>query len=195
MEIKKLSIEQVREIYDTWFCEAFPADEIRPWSNLKGHWDAGRYECYGYFDEQDALCTYAFFFRSDDLLLLDYLASIPEKRSAGLGGVFLRALHERMKNDVMLAEVEAPVSGNEETDALRRRRIAFYERNGMVQEPLMSCVCGVTYRLMSSGTSDTHDALQAKAEQMYWDLLGEKLFREHVLVWQEPVLQGYRADV
>ena len=28
MEIKKLSIEQVREIYDTWFCEAFPADEI-----------------------------------------------------------------------------------------------------------------------------------------------------------------------
>ena len=65
----------------------------------------------------------------------------------------------------------------------------------MVQEPLMSCVCGVTYRLMSSGTSDTHDALQAKAEQMYWDLLGEKLFREHVLVWQEPVLQGNRADV
>lgn len=187
MKIKQLTLEQVRRVYDDFFPEAFPADEIRPWGNLKGHWDNGQYECYGYFDEDDTLCTYAFFFRSGGLLLLDYLASVPEKRSAGLGGTFLKELCACLEKNVMLAEVEAPISGEEETDALRRRRIAFYERNGLVQEKIMSCVCGVTYRLMSTGFSGTDDELQVKVEEMYLELLGQALFQEHVLVWQESV--------
>lgn len=187
MNVKQLTLEQVRQIYDDFFPEAFPADEIRPWGNLKGHWDNGQYECYGYFDEQDALCSYAFFFRSEKILLLDYLASVPQKRSGGLGGAFLKELCKHLVQNVMLAEVEAPISGEKEVDDLRCRRISFYERNGLVQENIMSCVCGVTYRLMSTGFSGMDDELHAEVEQMYLDLLGQELFQEHVLVWQEPV--------
>lgn len=187
MKVKQLTLEQMRWIYDDFFPEAFPADEVRPWENLKGHWDNGRYECYGYFDDEDALCSYAFFFRSQRTLLLDYLASVPQKRSGGLGASFLRGLCKNVVQDMMLAEVEAPISGDPETDALRCRRIAFYERNGLVQENIMSCVCGVTYRLMSTGFSGRDDELHAQIEEMYLDLLGQDFFQEHVIVWQEPV--------
>ena len=84
MKVKQLTLEQMRRIYDDLFPEAFPQNEIRPWENLKGHWDNGRYECYGYFDDEDALCSYAFFFRSEKILLLDYLASVPQNAAEGL---------------------------------------------------------------------------------------------------------------
>lgn len=187
MKVKQLTLEQMRRIYDDFFPEAFPQNEIRPWENLKGHWDNGRYECYGYFDDEDTLCSYAFFFRSERALLLDYLASVPQKRSGGLGASFLKELCKNVVQDMMLAEVEAPISGDPETDALRCRRIAFYERNGLVQKNLMSCVYDATYRFMSTGFSGTDDEFHALVEQMYLELLGQTVFQEHVIVWQEPV--------
>ena len=39
MKVKQLTLEQMRRIYDDFFPEAFPQNEIRPWENLKGHWD------------------------------------------------------------------------------------------------------------------------------------------------------------
>ena len=86
MQFRKLTLSEIHAVYKSdLFQKAFPRAEIRPWSGIQKHIAAGRYPCYGWFDDQGHLCTYAFCFACDDVLLLDYLIGAM-KRAGKLPG-------------------------------------------------------------------------------------------------------------
>ncbi len=85
-------------------------------------------------------------------MLLDYLGVTAGRRNGGLGAAILRLLGERYAGRALIiTEAEAPVPGGPEAEnALRLRRIGFYERCGFA--PVYDIgSCGVRFRALVLG--------------------------------------------
>ena len=128
--VRKLNESALRGIYDAYMHEAFPPAELKPLAVMLRLMERGRYLCYGYY-RNGRLAAYAFFYRHDSrVLLLDYFAVTPELRGRGVGSAFLAALDAVLSGVCILGEVEMPDSHDAGLNAMRLRRIAFYERAG-----------------------------------------------------------------
>ena len=80
-------------------------------------------------------------------MLIDYLGVTAARRNGGLGGEILRLLQEKFRDwEGILVESEAPEGGPE--DALRRRRLGFYQRNGFRPLSYDCLLFGVHYRTL-----------------------------------------------
>ena len=190
MQFRKLTLSEIHAVYKSdLFQTAFPRAEIRPWGGIQKHIAAGRYPCYGWFDDQGHLCTYAFCFACDDVLLLDYLASTPRMRGKGQGGAFLQELNAQLGAPV-LGEVEALTSKDPDENALRRRRMGFYNRNGFALRGVRTRVYGVDYRIIANAAAALYsdDQLAEVMRRMYPELLHSALRTKlHVKIWTQPV--------
>ncbi len=83
--------------------------------------------------EGEELLAYAFLWRSEayGVALLDYLAVCREGRGRGTGTLALSLLQARYGGCSLLVEAEAQEeSAPPEENALRARRLSFYERSG-----------------------------------------------------------------
>ena len=150
--IQKLTLNEIKEIYDTHMQEAFPQSELRPYKNIEMLFQRGNYVCYGLF-EDEKLIAYAYFSRTTDrrYVLLDYFAVVSGLRGGGIGSRMFSLLREEMQSlDGILLEVESVESTqNPEEIALRERRIAFYERNGCTLTRAKCLLYGVDFRIMA----------------------------------------------
>ena len=104
--------EKIRQIYNLYMKQDFPANELKPLAMIRKARTQGRYDCYGIYDG-DSFIGYAFFVKlmSGDRFhyLLDYLAIVQENRNRGCGGELLRQLSELISDaDCIIAEVENP---------------------------------------------------------------------------------------
>lgn len=107
------------------------------------------------------------------LVLLDYLGVTARMRSGGLGAKMLAAL--KAQGRPLILESELPVDGEtQEENAIRRRRIAFYERNGFVPAYEMA-TCGMRWQAMLAG--------------------GEGYPLEAVMRWHKALYDEKRTDV
>lgn len=61
LHIKKLNLDEIREIYNAYMHEAFPPSELRPFASMEMLYNKNCYPCYGFYDETDSLCAYAYF--------------------------------------------------------------------------------------------------------------------------------------
>lgn len=61
LHIKKLNLDEIREIYNVYMHEAFPPSELRPFASMEMLYNKNCYPCYGFYDETDSLCAYAYF--------------------------------------------------------------------------------------------------------------------------------------
>ena len=151
-QLKKLTLNEIKEIYDTHMQEAFPQSELRPYKNIEMLFHRGHYICYGLF-EDEKLIAYAYFSRTTDrqYVLLDYYAVVSGLRGGGIGSRMFSLLREEMQAlDGILLEVESVESTqNPEEIALRERRIAFYERNGCTLTRAKCLLYGVDFRIMA----------------------------------------------
>ena len=96
------------------------------------------------------LAAYAFFYRHDSrVLLLDYFAVTPELRGRGVGSAFLAALDAVLGGVCILGEVEMPDSHDAGLNAMRLRRIAFYERAGFSLTGAACRLYGVRYAIIA----------------------------------------------
>lgn len=77
--------------------------------------------------DEDGFAGIVFYWETADFLFLEHLATVPEKRGNGFGGAALELL--KAKEKPIILEIEPPV------DELTRRRLGFYERNGLVLNP------------------------------------------------------------
>lgn len=123
------------------YLETFPAEERKPLPHLLRLLSQGTYKlCLACESQTGKRLGYALVFEIPALRLrwLDFLAVTPGIRSRGTGAALFRHLAEEApeKWDGLLLEVEMP----DGTDALRQRRIGFYERLGARRLP-------VAYRL------------------------------------------------
>ena len=140
---------------ETWYirelCEAFAPQERKPLPDIFTLMAQERYELWGLF-EKETLLGYAALWKAPDvpLVLLDYLGVTASRRNGGLGAEILRRL--RSQGRPMVAEAEEEVSGDgEEKNDFRRRRIAFYQRNGFVSAYRMA-TCGMAWQALLSVT-------------------------------------------
>jgi len=155
MEIRELSsnemnlIQQVRWIYE----QSFPVEERDPFENMLQailrREQAGPEECENcHFQvavEGDQAAGAAFFnyYPKTRMGFIAYLAVHPTRRNGGLGAQLYHHLVECVAEEArtsgsgpavgVVFEVEPPELGvDADEQALRRRRIGFYQRNGAV---------------------------------------------------------------
>ena len=142
-----MSCAEITAWYENELKTAFVAQERKPLADIFRLIDEGRYEIWGLFDG-DSLLGYACLWKRSQvpLVLLDYLGVTAARRNAGLGSELLRLLQSQGRP--LVTESELPVEGDsEEENAIRLRRIAFYQRNGFTAAYPMA-TCGMAWQAM-----------------------------------------------
>ena len=178
MEMKKLSLDQMREIYDLRMTEDFPDNERRPFSGIVSLFGRGEYEGWGLYEEE-ALLAYAFLVREiwqgKPCYLVDYIAVDRERRGSGIGACLLKELKEVLAGaGCVFGEVENPdyAKTPEEKEEMERR-IRFYLGNGFRDTGACEWLYHVEYMLLELPLSGDHtrDEIFDTAEFFYRKML------------------------
>ena len=182
---RPMKLEEARAVYIGRGHRDFPSNELKPFSMIEELMNSGRYECCGFYEEErDELCAYAFMLADSDtnMLLLDYFAVCEEVRGNGYGSAVVILLKEDYtKWDGIIFEVEDDdTADTDEEKQIRQRRIAFYERNGVVMMKQRSHAFGVDFKLMVMNLRNitTDSNVGYFIEDMYRKMLPENIFRE-----------------
>ena len=140
---------------DYWYAyllaEGFQPNEIKPRDDVERLLQEDRYEIWGLFDADDPQSLpagFACFWKRPGipLVLLDYLGVTGTLRNGGWGAWMLARLREQGRPLVLESEMIVP-GASEEENAIRVRRIAFYERNGFHPAYEMA-TCGMRWQAM-----------------------------------------------
>lgn len=181
--LRPLSRKEVRWIYRWEMKEAFPPAELKPLWSILSMMKRGECDALGLFRGEELL-GYALLRREGSFVLLDYLAACQGKRNQGTGSAILTGLKERYADTAgLLAEAEAVEPGvSEEEKQLRRRRLAFYERNGFGDLGYEAYIFSVRYAMLgwsAAGTPDREAAMEAH-RRLYRLRALESLYRRYV---------------
>lgn len=193
ISIKPLRIDEAKAVYLGHAHRDFPASELKPFSMIETLWKQGRYRAYGFYEDMEGedggeesrrrkLRAYAFIMADSaaNMLLLDYFAVCEEVRGKGCGSAALGLLKETcMEWDGMIFEVEDDEEDcMEEERQIRKKRIAFYEQNGVAMTDVRSDVFGVAYKLMvlCLGSESAGEKLGEKLASIYRRMLPEEIF-------------------
>ena len=169
----------VEQLYNTRMKRDFPRAELKPLAMIRHYWNKGLYECYALSDE-DEIYGYAFFVRRQKDYLFDYFAIAEGHRNEGLGTLFLQQLKDCIqKANCIVGEVEDPDRAkDEETRALRERRMQFYLRSGCLRTEITAKVFGVHFRILEVPTATEHTAEEIRTvyTELYRSMLPAVLF-------------------
>jgi len=182
MQIRELTLEQMRGLYARRLTEDFPPDELKPIALLERAMARNEYVCYG-AEEDGAILAYAFFVVRGRHALVDYYAVCAGLRDRGIGSRFLQGLiaGPLAGIDCALLEVEDPDCAAGDGEQMRRR-IAFYLKNGLTDTGARAAVQGVPLRILAlpvGGACAPEEALRVYAE-LYRAILPPELYGKWV---------------
>ena len=178
---RQLDNDEIRDWYFRELAEAFAENERKPLGDIFSLIAQDRYEIWGLFGRETGMpcgaeggkgCTligYAALWKRPGipLVLLDYLGVTAPLRGGGTGSEILKLLKDL--NVPIVAESEMPVEGDtEEANSIRRRRIAFYERNGFAPAYEMA-TCGMRWKAL---TANTGGLAMSEVMRMHRELYG-----------------------
>lgn len=170
MEFRAMNEPETRAWYDREFIRTFPPNEQKPLDFILELMAAGRYTLMGLYNGT-SLLGYAGLQTHPDhpgYILLDYLGVTAARRNGGLGGHILSLLEEQYRDRAcVVAEAESPVPGEDTAEnALRTRRIGFYERCGCRRVYEMGA-CGIRCQVLALGDPGSLDALMEAHRAIY----------------------------
>lgn len=154
MVIKLLTKEQRSKVFSQYMVRHFHKSELKPISEIEKLISEDKYACYGLYNKKsDEFRGYAYFAKKNgkQVLLLDYLAVLKSYRSLGIGSKFIKIMKKSFQGEykAVLAEVENPdYAKNDKERNLRKRRIKFYQRNGLCLSNVLSGIAENEYRIM-----------------------------------------------
>lgn len=190
MQFNKLSIEQVCDVYEKYMKVDFPDNERKPLSMILDGLEKDIYECYGLFDKEEIL-GYAFFIKTGNDYLFDYLAIMKNSRNQGIGTIILNKIEEQFKSaNSVIGEVEDPdFATKEEEKILRERRLAFYRRNGYVDTGVRVKLFGVDFIVIAldKGIKHKKEEIVQLYQAHYRGYLPKKIYDAKVIV--KPYLE------
>ena len=151
MELKLLNKEGLTALYQNELTADFPHSELKPLRAMLRLTDMGQYEPLLVTDEGRSVgYALAWLPESREGALLEYFGVLRGLRSGGLGSKILTLLSERYGQ--LFGEAEAPgPEASPEENGLRRRRIAFYERNGFRVLDYECALFGVRFNCLYHG--------------------------------------------
>lgn len=183
-----LSREELEQVYRVHMTRDFPPEERKPLSRIQALTERGFYKPYGLFDEGGELLAYAFYCgtgEDDPYVMLDYLAVTEGRRNQGTGSAFLREMLDRSCADGrgVFGEAECPDTGDEETDALRRRRLGFYDRCGLRRAGFTERAFGVHYVVLLYGPDISDEDLMDISRRIYRVMVpDEAVYRANIVI-------------
>lgn len=188
MKLRNLNERELKQLHDTEMREAFPPEELKPYAAMKVLVERGAYQPVGAF-EGDTLVGYAILWREpkNRYILIDYLGVTKALRNKGLGGQILDLLTERFSQlDGIIVESEAPEGG--EKDALRRRRMDFYRRNGFTFLQYDCVLFGVHYAvcLRSPNGKGTEEAVIEAHKALYRAQFPQEVYETFIQIPRDP---------
>ena len=166
MEFRLLNENEIQIWYESELTRTFVPQECKPLPDIFRLIGENRYEIWGLW-EVDSLLGYACLWKHPDLslMLLDYLGVTAARRNEGLGGHILRLL--QCQGKPLVTESELPVAGDSEAEnAIRLRRIAFYQRNGFTAAYPMA-TCGMAWQAMVYAPEMAAEDVMAQHKALY----------------------------
>ena len=185
MNIRELTIEEVRKVYKDHVREDFPREERKPLSRIEKTIKEGKYLCLGAFGEKGELLGYAFFVFEKEACLLDYYAVVPEMRGKGIGSAFLQEAVKNTRAEVTIIEIEDPeVSVPDEEKKARERRLSFYLNAGCVNTQVHVVTFGVKFLLLEYPVTASHDkdVIAQGYRSIYRSILPKWMFERNIVI-------------
>ena len=100
-----------------------------------------------YFEKNGSFIGLAATINSDDTILIDYLAIAKKHRTCGFGSEVLKLVREKYIGKGVFVEIESTFEECENKEE-RKRRKAFYIRNGMEEMNVLAELFGVNMELL-----------------------------------------------
>lgn len=168
MKIEILGKEALSSLYNAELVYDFPKSELKPLRAMLGLMDMGKYEPL-LVTEGGQPMGYAMMWLPDDRrgALLEYFGVLRGKRDRGYGSRILELLAERYGS--LIAEAEAPTSDDPEENELRRRRLAFYQRNGFRVLDYECALFGVCFSCLYRGVESNDREVEKMHRGVYKD--------------------------
>lgn len=190
MGLIDLSPAQLERLYDGALKSDFPPQELKPLNAMLALMEQGRYQALG-LDDAGTLLGYALLWLEPGVpfALLDYLGTLDGRRGHGLGAAMLDLLADRYRNfRGIFGEAETDQGGDPDSQALRRRRLGFYLRNGFRYGGYDCALFGVHYQTLIRGRGDvTPEELLAVHRRFYRQQFPPRLYRRFI---QLPLAPG-----
>lgn len=166
--------EQLRQLYET----AFPVEEQIPYNELIYLLDAMDIDYVAYYDGE-MLVGFTMVLRLPKYIWGWYFAVRDELRGKGYGQEILSAVLAKYRNErPFVIDIESPLQADAPNPEQRRRRHAFYVRNGMKDTPTSRTWDGLTFTIMTSSdepfTQQDYDDIVAALRAVWENMPGEQ---------------------
>ena len=185
MDIRTLTIEEIRQTYKEHLRYDFPPDELKPLDRIEVSINEGKYLCIGAFGEDGKLVAYAFFVMTGDKCLLDYYAVIPELRGKGIGSAFLSEAIRKADSSFTMIEIEDPFEAADEKEKLIcQKRMDFYLNAGCINTEVRVSAFGVRFLILEYPLTGIHSASEVAEgyKDIYREILPSKMFEENIKI-------------
>ena len=158
------SDDQIRRLYET----AFPEDEQIPWDDLMRLVGEMPLDFTAYYDGEDFI-GFTIVYPRKQFNWYWYFAVREELRGKGYGQQILTQLIEKYKGQTCVLDMESPTQVCENIEQ-RRRRHAFYLRNGFRDTNVYRTYNDITMTIMMMGkgtlASPSSDATQPSSSEL-----------------------------
>ena len=188
MKLNELSPQQLAQLYRQELTSAFPPEELKPLRSMLSLMEQGRYQALGLYDGED-LVAYALIWLEPGcpFALLDYLGTMAGLRDRGLGGRMLDLLAEHYAHfRGIFGEAEAPENGDPAGEPLRRRRLAFYQRNGFRYGGYDCALFGVHFNCLYLGPETDDRKVEALHRSVYADYFSPEHMARYIQLPLHP---------
>lgn len=184
MDFKKLNNEEIVNLYNNHMTRDFPIEELKPLDVIQKLIKKDNYICCGLYDNGQ-LIAYAFLVSLKSYILIDYYAVCEQHRNKGIGSIFLSILREKCKDCYgIMVEVEKPeYAQNENEKLVRKRRIDFYKRNGMIITKISCELFGVNFSIMCLCNAELEELEIFEAlKSIYKEITPTQLYLKYVKI-------------
>ena len=139
----------------TLYHQSFPEIEKKPDDTLEFLENQGKIEILALVDEEEFIGM-AIHMITDHMALLDYFAISPQKQGQGYGSRAICSLLERFRNKQYIIEIEIQNAESEDAE-IRKRRKAFYLRNGLKETGIFVNVYYTDLELLTPNGNLTYE--------------------------------------
>jgi len=161
----------LRQLYET----AFPVEEQIPFDDLAHLLKVMDIDFTAYYHDKDTMVGFTMVLRMPKCNWGWYFAVKEELRGRGYGQQILSALLDRYRTQrPFIIDIESPSQPDAPNPEQRRRRHAFYRRNGLLDTPTSRTFDGITYTIMTSSnepfTQQDYDEIIAALRSVWHNM-------------------------
>ena len=189
MELRILTPEELKTVYETDLTEAFPPAELKPLSAMEDMRAKGVYDPLVLTDGDGTWLGYILLWKHENgqYILIDYLCVPAGRRNGGIGGKLLEAMQDYYPADaVFIGESEAPTA-DPARDEMILRRLGFYARSGAKTLDYDNALFGVHYKTICwTKTEPDEQEIMRKHQEIYLQQFGREKYDRYIQIPLRP---------